>query len=741
MSSTPSSLSSLSLPGFEGETRLKKLELLIVAVFCSLENFVKHQLVGLLLDTSMSIVFKTPSSTIPAQLNSSDLDQHDLIHGIVLPQLDDELADPEEMKREFTKDQAREIDLTALPTRLNHSDNLESVGVTLAYRVRETGGTTCAETLHKLHREPDGDVDPEDKVAILCAAQRDLLMSGEHQGLSLGHGFSTDYVADLGRHDASLKGREGRVIYKRPIEVSTCRRGKREGSEILEYLPCKKSLLRSDEDKVRSFCNRYHYTPPPADCKKSRDPSSWGRYVDFLSDEVQQRRRQVLASEGYSNSLKSRGIVVASLDESIGAPALPWQFIRLVFCSIFFLLWFKRLEKMTTPLNNSAAGIAGESAALPVAVPAAIPAASSVTSTPAGTVHNVLPNQVAGGHPTPTTDLDPIEQAAQNFAYAKAQKDRADKIEAELAQYKEREQTEQLSRKRKQEEDSTREKEDFERQKAARRNEIVNKKEKFISEGMVDRATLENAISNATAAIEAARTQEELAAAQKTHHTMIEILEQASSSALSSRRRQQQDELAAQNRAIRTWMTQPTLPGGIQSSGGVPQTRYDEPSGVHNASSSTSSFYPTSGQSNHQPQQQQQQAAAPAIDFNADNNFEQIFDAHFASNRSIPSLSELMFGGIRVETKVNNSASGPVTQVIRTKVLQDPLKPREYSWKSAAPELFNQLVDNVRDTLRGTKQRPEPAVMDEMNRNARVPMIPFVRPLKQDGWQTIPCDF
>lgn len=267
----------------------------------------------------------------------SDFDEHDLVHGIVLPELADVIVCAQERKREFSIDQARQLDFTSLPVRMNHNDDLGNVGTTVAYRVIEASGDhrasanaparrARAETLHKLNREADH---PDNShAANMAVLQRNLLMMGDHRGLSLAHKYEQEWLADCGKYVASASGRAGRIIFKTPYEISTCSRGKRPGSEILEYLPCKRSLRLSSADAVRAFARQYKYTEPARELSKSH--ATWPAYLDSLWSEVRERRHAIMSEDGYAASLRQRGIVAASAAnqaalESAGAQHVPWR--------------------------------------------------------------------------------------------------------------------------------------------------------------------------------------------------------------------------------------------------------------------------------------------------------------------------------------------------------------------------------------------------------------------------------
>lgn len=266
------------------------------------------------------------SATVAGMDNN--LVDHDLLYAVVLPDLAERIDDPQLKKQEYTLDQARRVDFASLPLRFNHNDDLPPVGRTIAYRVNEqTGGAPRAEVLFKLNREHE-QAGARDKLSELSSLQRNLLMKGAHRSVSLGHYYTTQYVSDCGDHQASASGVPGRVIKKEAYEISTCAQGLRKGSDIYEYMPCKRSLLRSTDDAVRSFAALYNYTQPSSELHGEH--AHWSRYIDQLYDEVAERRRTVIKNKGYSAILQARGFHAASADQPGQLDSLssaPWMFV------------------------------------------------------------------------------------------------------------------------------------------------------------------------------------------------------------------------------------------------------------------------------------------------------------------------------------------------------------------------------------------------------------------------------
>lgn len=252
----------------------------------------------------------------------------DIVHAVVLPDLEEEINDFETKKIEFTEQQARRLDLSNLPILVNHDEEMGEVGHTVAYCVRDATPTqgARAEVVFALTNEDTARGGVQEKLQF----QRNALMNGAHRDVSLGHVFDVDYVGNTGTHAASVGaprtndpyGDPGCVINKNAVEISTCSKGKRKGSHILEYVPCRKSLERAmDATVVRRFCARYKYTEPPPDATVASPV--WSNYINHLAGEVEHRRKALLnkqlLSGTYQASANSPG------DELLAQ--MPWIFV------------------------------------------------------------------------------------------------------------------------------------------------------------------------------------------------------------------------------------------------------------------------------------------------------------------------------------------------------------------------------------------------------------------------------
>jgi len=719
-------------------------------------------------------------STVPASLYGADLDEHDLVHGIVLPNLPEVVPDNETKKREFTAAQARALDLAALPVRMNHNDELGDVGMTIAYRVLEaargSGARPRAETLHKLNREPDAPAD--DHMSDMAAMQRNLLMIGEHRGLSLGHRYHTEYVADCGRYAASASGRPGRIIHKTPYEISTCTRGKRDGSEILEYLPCPRSLHRSTDTAVRAFAHTYRYTEPPRELHKQH--ANWPDYLGALWSEVRERRRRIVSEDGYAAALSQRGIVAASadnqaaLDRAAQQPA-PWRVpqrcgaYKDLKCAPGVLTATRTDSEPTMSASANSAAKADQSNAKET-----MSADKMATDPPPAaseqSAKDVVPNAsaqpaAAGGEAAAAKRIDPHEAQEQTFAAFKVEHAKRLELEARLKKLQEAEAErtaeEQKKRKRKEEE---------EKKAAAEAAEAERNKRKAAIE-----AAFEKLEANAGDALDSAALAEQKRDLIEMNQTAVNAAEfnrignllgiavRASEGAAVRREDQRQQELQRQLAEVNAAFSAPP-PSNVAASGGIMQPHkrsrtqeLTQPAAADAGVERASAFSifggpktPAGAQSTQDlvPAGQQQAAkATPAhtpVNLDADDWAQQVFDDHLRKTGQVPSLGAILAGGGTIQTRVVMSANGPHEQQYVVPRLQQPRASREFSMKTFAPDLFKQVVDGVRAHFGVGGKRLEPGVLREMAERGALDQsgrpkhfLPFNGPLPQDGFRTL----
>lgn len=740
---------------------------------------------------------------------AGSLEEHDVVHGIVLPKVLDEHPDLTHRQREYAKPDLKTSDFTFAPVRFNHNYKKNHTGVTIAWRVREVyqasanlleqPGTVRVETLHKMHAEPDDD--NQSAEANFQRSQREMLMRGIHRGLSLGHSYNTAFLGDAGVVDASQAGKPGILVNKNIIEISTCKRGKRDGSEILEYLPCRRSLERSRESEIREFVDVYHYTAPAVDLHSS-DTARWRSYIDHLWSEVDQRRKALVSEPGYAQSLRARGVVAASADtdEWLEAVAsLPWSFLA----DANGTQPDYRQTTMSTPVgsNQPAATTSSASQQQP-------PVAASTSQQPAGAT-NTAPALNQTGAPqgsssmmavdTPPTAPPPggyqaeaAQQAANNFAAYKQQKEareaaerRAAELETRLAEFESRDNE---SRKRKQQDDEEREKAAFLAKKEELRAGIM-KSGALSKENGTEPQKVDRFVNDQLSDLNAIGTLSGLLEREQRFGHDCETLVSASASARNRFEEAQRAEWSRQRREIESTLSaQPA--SSIMSSGGyvanqpaassssgnrfsfadwntqqqpangaVSTTNYApaQTQGTVLASANSFSFL-TGGHQSRSLDTTTPAAAAkkkpelPAVDVTATDNIGQaldhmIYKSANAGTFVLPSRHQLLLLGTNTETRVLNSANGPVEESREVPRLQYPLPETSYSWKTTAPELHEKLTLEVKKLLANGSNRISPADMNEMYRAGRmnehgqaVNMIPFGGPMEQDGWSAATMD-
>lgn len=241
-----------------------------------------------------------------------DLDNCDMLVGIVLPNLPPQHTSLNSMKNDYTIAESEMIDLTGYDLEYNHHDEEPPVGKTIGWRVNETpNGKYQAEAVCKLNREPDYP-DFTDHLTRISSMQRHNLMTGLHRDFSLGH-VATKFNAHCdvsGRVNAS-KSKEPHISYvKEHREISTCIKGKKDGSHIEHYFPCARSLRRSSPYEVRDFARVYNYEQAPTDLEINA--RKWDAYLAHLLKQVKQRRMRVLREKQFLPTLVKRGFVVTA---------------------------------------------------------------------------------------------------------------------------------------------------------------------------------------------------------------------------------------------------------------------------------------------------------------------------------------------------------------------------------------------------------------------------------------------
>ena len=288
---------------------------------------------------------------------------YDIVHAVVLPDLPDKNTDLFAKKTEYTKEQAKQIDLTGIPILVEHKEQLGRVGETIAYAVRDGSSNfgARAEVLFVI----DGDRDACDSAhRMRLDFQRNALMNGAHRDVSLGHAYQTIPLPS-GMYKASSDGEPAPdcLIRKSALEISTCAAGKRDGSHILAYLPCAETLRNATERAVRMFCAQHNYVPPPP----VSNGADWSRHVEDVIAQVDRRREQLLSREVVGYHRASSGA-----SETIEV-RMPWHFVKASASAV--------LSTESTVAPTAALATTAPAATLPDSDPAPIPDAVATSNT------------------------------------------------------------------------------------------------------------------------------------------------------------------------------------------------------------------------------------------------------------------------------------------------------------------------------------------------------------------------
>lgn len=245
----------------------------------------------------------------------------DLVHAVVLPDLQPRIDDFYEKKTEFTESQARQMDLSGLPILINHDEGLGRMGETIAYAVRDRSAESNARA-EVLFALTDPETVHDGKLQHRLKFQQNALMNGAHRDVSLAHAYEVELVPESGAFAAAAGAGAGDamtgqcVIRKNPFEISTCDEGKRKGSRVLAYLPSTKTLRRATEGAVRDFCRNHGFQEPPAGIGAAS--GEWRSHIERLSNEVAARRRALFVRDAGGVHRASSG----------AASTVPWHFVN-----------------------------------------------------------------------------------------------------------------------------------------------------------------------------------------------------------------------------------------------------------------------------------------------------------------------------------------------------------------------------------------------------------------------------
>ena len=262
-------------------------------------------------------------------MNGDAWSDQDLVHAVLLPNLQSSYSDFYEKKTEFTEQQARRLNPVGLPTLINHDEILGETGEVVAYVVRDGALPTEAAQAEVLFTLTNPDRAPSAATRSRILFQQQALMNQAHSHVSLSHEWdislvksdATGTVTAASAADTLDGGgapSQTCVIRKRPLEISTCDQGKRAGSRILEYLPAPQTLRSAPPSAIRDFCRIYGFAAPPRDLG-THDDRAWYTFIDTLSNQVSQRRAALFNRNRSSGAHRASSTVVN---------AKPWQFVE-----------------------------------------------------------------------------------------------------------------------------------------------------------------------------------------------------------------------------------------------------------------------------------------------------------------------------------------------------------------------------------------------------------------------------
>ncbi len=728
---------------------------------------------------------------------------NDLVYAVVLPKLDDNYDDVDEKKKEYTIKQAKMVDFTDLPARMNHGGAKFDVGKTVAYRVREPATPdekTRAEVILKLHEEAE-QAGSDHRSQVICE-ERNLLMEGAHVDVSLEHVYDTKYLGNCGTYSASATtkhgnvtgtssdvqttdpyGDPGRLLIKVGTEISFCDKGKRPGSKIIEYLPCRRSLRRSKEGAIRSFVKRYKYPAPDAGVNESHP--GWSAYIDTLSRDVAERRQRVLSENGYADVIASHGTYSASDNGTRRAllKKVPWVFLPVVesrfnafaalggelvrdeqlsFLSkpcVFFANTahrhiLKGMSEQSSPNLQPPATTAPSSNAMAVDAPKDV-------APPKRVVAEVVPNSATSA----ADKVNPIELVQQQRALLEAKTSEAKALQERLSRLEQRENEREVeaNNKRKRDED--------EANKAAS-EKYDAKKAKFIATA---RAKLEEVEANAAGGVhkdhlqvvrdqllgqlDASKTMDDLARIETQFGPILALAHAASVSAKSQREDNEQRELRAARDAL-TGILSDIQPTGVAVSGGQP-FEYTKPkaeslpdSGTVSASASRFNVFGEGVKSKAavhevlpaQPSERSAVAAAAKaeIDYSKPGWGGLVIQRHIEQTGMIPNEQMIRHGGAKEVTTYSASANGQ--QVKSTTVQPGLAEPfaGQLHMGHIDKECFDYLVAGINEAKKIGGKRPDKAIAecikwgetDEVTGKSKY-LERYTGPIKEDNLLTM----
>lgn len=192
----------------------------------------------------------------------------DAIVARVLPYMPLEHTTAVNRIRDFTLDEATQLNFDGLPLLMNHNDGEHSARLNEA-RPRLEVGRVDASAIDGLHTRVLASFDPDasDEATMVS----NLVARGVYEGVSLGN-------------TVAMHATDGMATFvKTPQEISVCERGRRHGSIIEGYFPCRATLERLAEHAptdLETLIDRHGYRDAVIASNVSATDSI--RYIDVL---------------------------------------------------------------------------------------------------------------------------------------------------------------------------------------------------------------------------------------------------------------------------------------------------------------------------------------------------------------------------------------------------------------------------------------------------------------------------
>lgn len=205
----------------------------------------------------------------------------DLIVALPLAKLPEEHPDDAHAQRNYTREDASQVDFTGLPLRLNHSKRHAAVGQCVESRLKGDR----VESVLTIEDGPDFAHD----------FSKRALANGYYDCVSLCHIYTEAASAD-GVPSVS----------KQAIEISLTSLGKRGGTVIENYFPCRATLEKLDDDALLKFAQTHYYVLQAKDAltPDGKRVANRARCLDALEQSVDQRMHKLFAERQFTQSLE-----------------------------------------------------------------------------------------------------------------------------------------------------------------------------------------------------------------------------------------------------------------------------------------------------------------------------------------------------------------------------------------------------------------------------------------------------